>query len=253
MPRKARVLSSTGIYHVILRSVNQQLLFQDESDYTKILSTLSDCQEKNDIDILAFCVMVNHIHLLVHCHDNISAFFQSFGTRFSLWYNIKYGRSGHLFQDRFHSIPVESIDYFLNTLVYIHNNPVKAGICRVPSEYRWSSYNCFYGAENILVNTSFTYDLVGSRENLLTYFSHHGDIVDEDYCEESEKIRVTDKEALKIFLETTNTMSIFDLQRMPTAKRNELIRLLREKHLSYKQITRLSGISNTTVCRICKK
>ena len=139
MPRKPRVISSTGIYHITLRSINQHIIFEEEADFQKFLFILADCKKKIDIDIYAYCLMNNHIHLLLHSTpNNLASFFQSFGSRFVRWYNNKYSRSGHLFQDRFFSVPVETASQYLSTLIYIHNNPVKANICHFPSEYRWS-------------------------------------------------------------------------------------------------------------------
>ncbi len=173
MPRKPRVLSSTGIYHIILRSVNQHIIFEDDSDYLKFLFVLSDCVKKYDSQIYAYCLMDNHIHLLLHSSpDDLPSFFQSLGTRFVRWYNNKYSRSGHLFQERFYSVSIENDNAFLSALVYIHNNPVKANICRYPSEYRWSSFNAYYGAKDLLVNVSFAHSIIGSKEALLHFFSH---------------------------------------------------------------------------------
>ncbi len=144
MPRKPRIVSSTGIYHIILRSTNQHIIFEEDSDYRKFLYILSDCKEKYETDIYAYCLMDNHIHLLMRFPENtLPIFFQSLGARFVHWYNDKYLRSGNLYQDRFHSVVIDNRKSFLSVLAYIHNNPVKANICRVPSEYRWSSFNAY--------------------------------------------------------------------------------------------------------------
>ena len=109
MPRKPRVISSTGIYHITLRSINQHIIFEEESDFQKFLFILADCKQAIDIDIYAYCLMNNHIHLLLHSSsNNLASFFQSLGSRFVRWYNNKYSRSGHLFQDRFFSVPIET-------------------------------------------------------------------------------------------------------------------------------------------------
>ena len=87
MPRKPRVISSTGIYHIILRSVNQHIIFEEEADYRKFLYILADCREFYDIDIYAYCLMDNHIHLRVRMSpDKLASFFQSLGARFVRWY-----------------------------------------------------------------------------------------------------------------------------------------------------------------------
>lgn len=85
--------------------------------------------------------MGNHVHLLLReGKEPLSQIFKRLGVRYVYWYNWKYKRTGHLFQDRFKSEPVEDDTYFLAVLRYIYQNPVKAGLCEKPEEYQWSSY-----------------------------------------------------------------------------------------------------------------
>lgn len=256
MPRKSRAFSSTGIYHVILRSVNQHIIFEEDADYQKFLYILSDCKTKYDIDIFAYCIMDNHIHLLLYSRpETLSCFFQSLGTRFARWYNTKYARSGHLFQDRFHSSVVEDNSHYLATLVYIHDNPVKANVVRFQSEYRWSSYNAFFGQKNPLINTSFSYDIAGSKKSLLYYFSTHIniDITDLFYNDHRDVIHfLTDEQALAIFYNISKLSSVSEIQFLSKKARNKYINLLSKNRLSQKQIARIMDVSVSTVKRICK-
>ncbi len=256
MPRKPRTVSSTGIYHIILRSVNQHIIFEEDSDYRKFLFVLSDCVKKYDVQIYAYCLMDNHIHLLIHSSsDDLPSFFQSLGTRFVRWYNSKYSRSGHLFQDRFYSVAIENDNAFLSVLVYIHNNPVKANIIRYPSEYRWSSFNAYYGAKDPLVNVSFAYNISGSKEALLRYFSREQDSSEDDLFMDDHREALhfyTDEKALSIFKLVTGVSSTSEVISIEKTKRNEYVRRLRAKGLTVKQVARLMDISETTVKRICK-
>ena len=256
MPRKPRIMSSTGIYHIILRSVNQHIIFEEESDYQKFLFILSDCKKKYDSDIFAYCLMDNHIHLLLRIdNDKLSGFFQSLGTRFVRWYNNKYSRSGHLFQERFFSSAIESDKAFLSVLVYIHNNPVKANICRYASEYRWSSFSAFYGAENPLVNVSFSYESAGTKDSLLHFFARETDSC-EDILFKNVHRNVdhflTDEKALDVFKSVTNLKSTSDVSSLGKVQRNRYVRSLRENGLTIRQVARIMDISETTVKRICK-
>ena len=259
MPRKPRNMSSSGIYHIILRSVNQHIIFEDDSDYQKFLFVLSDCVKKYDSRIYAYCLMDNHVHLLIQSSpDYLSSFFQSLGTRFVRWYNNKYARSGHLFQDRFYSVAIESDGDFLSVLLYIHNNPVKANICRYPSEYRWSSFNAYYGAKNPLVNISYAHSICGSKESLLRFFaaeqsssdSSANELFVNDHREPSHFF--TDERALSLFKSLTNLSSTSDVNTLPKTQRNKYVRKLRCKGLTVKQISRIMDISETTVKRVCK-
>ncbi len=258
MPRKPRTLSSTGIYHITIRSVNQQLIFEEDADYLKFLLTLSDCKKKYDVDLYAYCLMDNHIHLLINSTPAVlSSFFQSLGARFVLWYNQKYKRSGHLFQERFYSSSIEDEEYFLATLVYIHNNPVEAGICRLPSEYHWSSYNAYYGATNKLVNTQFPCDMIGSREQLQHFFASYApqERIEKELSKSESypnvSLKWSDIDVLNLFKSYTGLASTFEIPNMQKKRRNESIYYLYSHRIHQKQIARVLGISIATVQRVC--
>ena len=109
MPRQARKESGTGIYHVMLRGINRQDIFEEQE---------------------AYCLMSNHVHLLLRERtESISISLKHLTVSYAAYYNKCYQRVGHLFQDRFKSEPVNDIEYFVTLLRYVHQNPVKAGIC----------------------------------------------------------------------------------------------------------------------------
>ena len=141
MPRQAREKSSTGIYHVMLRGINQQQIFEEQEDYLKFLEIVKEYKIISKFEIYAYCLMGNHIHLLIKVlEEPLEQIFKRIGGKFVYWYNIKYQRVGHLFQDRFKSEPVETTDYFLTVIRYIHQNPIKAGLCKELIDYPYSSY-----------------------------------------------------------------------------------------------------------------
>lgn len=151
MPRSPRIPSPTGIYHVMMRGVNKQDIFHDVVDFMKmekILKTLGKPTKKKNGDtkepickIFAYCLMTNHIHLLIAEKDDpIGTVIKSLGVAFASYYNKRYERTGPIFEGRFRSEPVEDINYFVNLLHYIHNNPVKAGLVKKPGWYKWSSW-----------------------------------------------------------------------------------------------------------------
>jgi len=256
MPRKPRILSSTGIYHIILRSVNQHIIFEEDSDYLKFLYFSSDCQKKYEVEIYAYCLMDNHVHMLIYSPPEIlSTFFNSLETKFVRWYNNKYSRSGHLFQDRFHSTAIENDAAFLSVLTYIHNNPVKAQICPYPSEYRWSSFNAYYGQKNPLVCPSYAYDVAGTKDSLLKYFAEKTNCSEDELFAKDHKPPtrfLTDETALEIFKSVTKLSSISEVSSLTKKVRNEYVRRLKDKGLTIKQIARVLDISVTTVKRLCR-
>ena len=164
MPRQARRKSESGIYHIMLRGINQQQIFEDEEDSLRFLETLLKYKEQCGYEIYAYCLMGNHIHILLkEGKENLTLVLKRIAGSYVYWYNWKYRRSGHLFQDRFKSEPVEDDEYFLTVIRYIHQNPIKAGICKNIDEYKFSSYNEYIKKEN-LVDIDFCFSIIGKEQ-----------------------------------------------------------------------------------------
>jgi len=141
MPRTKREKSSTGIYHIIFRGINRQRIFEDDQDYQRFLQILEDAKKKSEYEIYGFCLMSNHVHLLMkEGSEDLGVSFKRIGACYVYYYNWKYQRRGHLFQDRYKSEVVEDTGYFLTVLRYIHQNPLKAKMVAKYEEYPWSSY-----------------------------------------------------------------------------------------------------------------
>ena len=251
MPRQARKHAESGIYHVMLRGINQQLVFEDEEDNEKFLWILKECKEVSGYKLLAYCLMGNHIHLLIkEGMEPLEQIFKRIGGRFVYWYNIKYRRVGHLFQDRFKSEPVENDEYLLSVIRYIHQNPVKAGICKNAEDYPYSSWK-----ENLtepwIVDVSYTHTIL-TQEDLIEY---HKQLGEEKCLDLPEKpiIRLTDERAKKMMIERTGCESVADFQRLTPANREKAIQKLRKEHLSLRQISRLTGVSLMIIRRIVEK
>lgn len=140
MPRISRQKSTTKVYHVILRGNAKQDIFLDKQDFGKFLKEICNTKEKYQYELYAYCLMTNHVHLILHDkNDNLSKVLQSLTISYSSYWNKKYERVGHLFQNRFLSKNVETAEYLKNLCRYIHQNPVRAGIADI-DKYPWSSY-----------------------------------------------------------------------------------------------------------------
>lgn len=128
MPRRPRQLAESGIYHVMLRGVNRDAIFLDDEDCSRFLHSLGQAKDASGCSVLAYCLMSNHAHLVLRTGDEpIGAVVKRLGVRYAGWFNRKYGRIGHLFQDRFRSLPVEDDAYFVTLLRYVWNNPLRPG------------------------------------------------------------------------------------------------------------------------------
>lgn len=129
MPRCARAVSLTGYYHVFDRGNSKQIIFEDDSDRYRFLSDISDRFARHKVAVLAWCLMDNHFHLMVDDpYDNLSKAMQCALTAYAKYFNGKTGRTGHLFDNRYSRVAVESDTQAVQLLDYIHLNPVKGAI-----------------------------------------------------------------------------------------------------------------------------
>ncbi len=237
MPRQARRESQTGIYHIMLRGINKQQIFEDTEDYEKFLYILKDCKEISGFELYAYCLMGNHIHLLIKTtKEPLQLIFKRIGSRFVYWYNQKYERIGHLFQDRFKSQPVEDEKYFFAVLRYIHQNPVKDGLSKSIYDYKYSSCWAYNTQKGGFIDIDFALKITPHNE-LMRFMEQY---TEESFLDvENIKVRVSEKEASRIVAETVKV----NIQQLNTKERNKILIELRKKGLSIRQINRLTGIS----------
>ena len=240
MPRQARRLGSSGYYHVIMRGIDRQTIFEDEADFRKFLSILKRCRREECVTVCAYCLMSNHVHLLINSiTGNLSRFLKKVGVHYVSYFNSKYERVGHLFQDRFQSEPVEDETYLLTVFRYILRNPEQAGLCTA-RDYPWSSYH-LYGNANELTDTSIFHDYLGD-------YSHYAVFIEGDLSEsnvmEYEPARSRDDtwaaEQAKVWLKLNN---LNDLHRFSREKRDVALKILKSKGLSERQISRITVFS----------
>ena len=150
MPRQAREKGAYSTYHIILRGNERRKIFMCNEDKSKFLDILERVRIRYHCIIEAFCLMDNHVHMLVNDngHD-ISQIMKSLNISYVSYFNKTYNRVGHLFQDRFRSELITDDNYLLQVSVYIHQNPVKAGIVDIPEQYEWSSMNAYLGKKQL--------------------------------------------------------------------------------------------------------
>ena len=138
MSRPPRRKSDIGMYHVILRGVNRKTIFVDDADCRFFMNALFRVKERSAFALFSYCLMKNHVHLLLQERDEpMELIFKRLCVSYAYYFNHKYEESGHLFQDRYRSEAVTDDAYFLTVLRYICQNPVKAGVCKTPFDYRW--------------------------------------------------------------------------------------------------------------------
>jgi putative transposase len=141
MPRIARVCAANYPHHVTQRGNNRADVFFEEDDRVFYLKTLGIYSKKFEIDIWAYCLMINHVHLLVvPGHEgSLAKGIGGANLVYTQYINRKYKRSGRLWQNRFYSTIIEKERYLWAVARYIEKNPVKAGLVKEPELYQWSS------------------------------------------------------------------------------------------------------------------
>ena len=263
MPRTAREQSATEIYHVMIRGINRQDIFEDSEDYRKMIETLASLREVMAEDmqtkicachIYAYCIMPNHVHILIHENDwTISQCVKYIADIYVRYYNKKYGRIGHLLQDRFKSEPCNDSDYFVVLLRYIHQNPVKAGLAKTAREYSYSSWgNDYLGLGSIHVCKS---ESVIHRYTLAELTAWVDMPMPEKYgCIDIDERRVIpDIEVRDAVINACGLRSISEFQLLTLEKRKSIIReIMLSIDARPRQLSRVTGMNYETIRNIAK-
>ncbi len=252
MPRGPRKISNTGIYHIILRGINKQNIFMDKEDKLKFIDTLQLYKDKGFYQIYGYCLMDNHTHSLFKEKDEyIGESLKRIGSSYVFWYNKKYERSGPLFQDRFKSEAVEDDRYLLSVLRYIHQNPLKAGMVKNIGDYRWSSYNDFLNRRTGLTDTRFILDLfhVNEQDAIPLFKNFMAQSTEEKFLDHDtgRKIKITDEEVLSYLKQNLSTDNLDFLKQLSIQERDIVIRELKRKGATIKQLTDLTGLGRRII------
>ena len=156
MSRMARLVVPGFPHHVTQRGARKQATFFRESDYRMYIDLMVKAKEKADVEIWAYCLMPNHVHLVVvpYSENALANLFRNAHRTYTLCINKREGWQGHLWQERFHSFVMDD-SHLLAAIRYVEMNPVRAGICGHPDGWRWSSYHAHVaGADDALVSVA---------------------------------------------------------------------------------------------------
>jgi REP element-mobilizing transposase RayT len=255
MGRRARKISLSGIYHAVFRGVNHCYLFEEDSDYEKFLTVLSQTKAAIPFGLYAYCLMPNHVHLLLREDGpgDLSALMHRVLVHYAGWFNRKYARSGALVANRFKSECVDSDAYLLAALRYIHQNPVVAGIAKDVAGYRWSSYNGYIRGTDAILDTGLVLGMFSDgREAATKGFCEFHQMFDGKERMPSEgKLRTAEQvlAGIRAVLGDVPPSAVAAIA--DKKERDRLLCLLRDKGFSIRQIERATGISRGVVagCR----
>ncbi|MCQ2211389.1 MAG: transposase [Paludibacteraceae bacterium] len=236
MPRKIRDTGSTGWSHIIIRGINRENLFYDDDDYAYFQRKVKRFQKECGAELPIMCLMSNHVHFLLHVPDGIFApFMKKITVSYAFYYNKKYERVGHVFQDRFRSEPVNDERYLLTVARYIYQNPQKAGVCNA---------------------ADYPYTLLSPDGILSGYFDADSGLRDflssdsSDYCLEYDSNGSNSDAAV---LQMLSSMIAIDnpqkLQSVDKAVRDDILCKLKRNGISIRQISRVTGINRNIIQR----
>ncbi|HEY3426681.1 MAG TPA: transposase [Negativicutes bacterium] len=164
MARKLRIHYPGAVNHVIVRGNNREAVFREEEDKAKYLFFVAKYQQKYQFNLYAYVIMDNHAHLLVAVENEpLAKIMQGIQQSYTQYYNRKYTRVGHVFEQRYKAKVCKQDAYLLSLLRYIHQNPVKARI-REGLDYRWSSHGAYQSGRNEFVKTDFVLSLFAQHK-----------------------------------------------------------------------------------------
>jgi putative transposase len=247
MPRVARRKSNIQIYHVMFRGIDKSDIFHGKSDYLKFLYCILNAREKSIFTVYAYCLMTNHVHILLKAEsEELGDTLRRIAVGYALYYNNKYGRVGHLFQNRFKSEPIDSDSYFLSVIRYIHQNPIKAGIVTNLSNYPWSSYLEYIGKDMMnIVDTTFVLELFSSIEAFKEFIMREND----DMCLEYSTKKIYTDDILSNIISSISDIN--NLHLLNIISRNAEIKKIKEQTgASNRQLSRVLNIGRGVLERI---
>lgn len=144
MPKPLRIEYENAYYHVMNRGRGRQKIFHDERYFEAFITTLAEAHQRFGIQILCYCLMGNHYHLLVKTPEaNLGRAMRHINGLYTQRYNRLKNTDGSLFRGRYKAICVEEDSYQLQLSRYIHRNPVEAKLVKLLDDYPWSSYSCY--------------------------------------------------------------------------------------------------------------
>ena len=249
MPRIPRNCMETSFFHIMVQGIEKKYIFNENEDIEKYIDLLK--KKNEEIIIIAYCIMNNHGHILIKAEDSIymEKWMQKVNTSFARYYNKKYDRVGYVFRNRYKTQQIRTIKHLYACLKYIHDNPVKAGICDKPDKYIYSSYMDLYN---------------GNKENidnmLKILIDNKAETVKDNHIKEQEEFIFMEYEQSKTELCKERVYSYIAKNNLDTLKLKKdkdmlrvLLQDLRENYkVSYREMEKIIGISRETIRQLIK-
>ena len=245
MPHTQRKRSESGFYHVVAKGDGAQIIFEDNSDRRLYVDILAKTIDEFKIKLHAYCLMSNHVHLLVQDEQReLSGFMKKLSETYAMHFSRKTGRVGRVFQRPFWSEPVESDAYFLCALRYIHANPEPAGICKA-KDYPWSSYQDYLSG-SAFVEVEFARELLGGIRRF-EEFSASGGSYAKPFTDSKLSRHHNSDELVNIAINLLGRETLNNLRAMSPEARKPHIALLHAHGFTKAEIARITGLGSALV------
>lgn len=254
MPRLPREYNEIKVYHVILRGIDKQDIFFDDKDRYKFLEIIKETKIKYDYEVYAYCLMNNHVHIIIYDKTNhLSKIMQSVEISYSIYFNKKYERVGHLFQNRFLSKKIENKEYFMSACRYIHQNPSKARIEKTET-YKWSSYQEYIIKKKIInpnmLLVIFSADKKQAKEDFIKFHNINSSQEIYELIEYEMKEKITDEQLSQYICELLEINNIHEILEFNNKKRDEILAKIKEQNkVTCAQLARVIGINRKIIER----
>lgn len=243
MARKARKESFTGIYHVV--GCGNDRIFERPQDKLQLILQMEQAREKKEIEVFAYCVMEDHFHMLVRADlKELSGYMHDLAGRYSLYFNGKKERNGHVFGERYKSECIEKETSFWSCMRYIHNNPVRAGKTENITQYPYSSVteylfrrgNLIHGTGKNAVQRYF-----GSKKEFLAFHRYPAEMIFADTAADLQKCK---EEVLKSQIEKyleSNQLLLGEFLINTKVRKSFVLEMHEKTGLPFRQISDITG------------
>lgn len=183
-----------GIYHVIARGNNKEYIFKESIDKGYFIKQMKESGITMGYRIYGYVLMDNHYHIIIQTLDKkLQEIMHQINNKYSKYFNSKYKRVGHVFQGRYKAVLVQDERYLLKLLRYVHQNPVRAGICKSVEDYKWSSDIYYRKNMNSFVNTRVVFEMLD--KNIVNAMQKYRKFMDELEEENYSKLNAIGEEA----------------------------------------------------------
>lgn len=250
MPHTARKKGESGFYHVVTKGDGGQIIFESDENRAFYLIVLEAAVAAHAVELHAFCMMDNHVHLLVRDRgDALSTFMKQLDETYAMYYAKTTARVGHVFQKRYWSEPIETDERFLATLRYIHANPEPAGMCAA-KDYQWSSYGAYAGKSKKLgfVTTDFALELLGGAGKFAA-FQKSGGRFAEPFPGSTLRRHLTSDELVQIAADLIGRDELVNIRGMKPRDRAEMLGVLVNAGFTDGEIGRVTGMGKSSIHR----